>query len=221
MTMDPPVLDHVDDVGAPVTDLAHRTAEMPRSQARQRCRRSVDREAERAELGGRSAAPPPCRRRRRCTGRRPWWASRCERSHERLLERGAEVGIDAHDLAGRFHLRAERGVDVDQLDGREHRRLHCHERARRDEARRPSQLGERSATHDARGQLDHGDAGHLAQERDGAAKRADSPRAHGDSAVHPNLDGCTGRDAERGAEATVGRQSAASRHHRDASGRWP
>ena len=42
----------------------------------------------------------------------------------RLGERGAERRVDAHDLAGRLHLRAEQRVDAGELGEREHRLLH-------------------------------------------------------------------------------------------------
>ena len=42
-----------------------------------------------------------------------------ERRGLRLGERGREVDVEAHDLAGRAHLRAEHGVDDDALLGAE------------------------------------------------------------------------------------------------------
>ena len=54
----------------------------------------------------------PTRRRNRQAGR-----------EKRLVERGAVIPVNAHDLARRFHLRTQEGVDVRHLGEREDRRL--------------------------------------------------------------------------------------------------
>ena len=41
----------------------------------------------------------------------------------RLGEGAAEIAVDAHDLAGRFHLRPEDDVDAGEAGEREHRLL--------------------------------------------------------------------------------------------------
>ncbi len=82
-------------------------------------------------------------------------------------ESDIEVAVDAHHLAGRFHLRAEHGVDlVAEAREREHRLLDADMvgAAGLEVLRLERKAGERFAGHDARGDLGRRHAGHLGDE---------------------------------------------------------
>ena len=87
-----------------------------------------------------------------------------------LAEGHGEVAVDAHDLAGRAHLRPEHRVDAGEAREREHRLLD------RDVvelgASSELEVGEALAGHDLGGDRGDGLADHLGDERHGAARRA-------------------------------------------------
>ena len=74
--------------------------------------------------------------------------------------------VEAHHLAGRFHLRAEHGVDAGEAREREHRLLDRDDACR--SARAEVEAGEAFAGHDARRDLGDRQADHLGDERHGA-----------------------------------------------------
>ena len=89
----------------------------------------------------------------------------------RLHEGQPEALVDAHHLAGRAHLRAERGVDLGEAVERQHRLLHRDVPAGggRSQQALLAQTGQRGAHHDARRHLGQRHAGGLGHERHRAA----------------------------------------------------
>src|SRR3954453_5229824 len=84
-----------------------------------------------------------------------------------FCERHLEGAVDAHDLAGRAHLRAEHGVDAGETRERENRLFHA------DMAGLlllQLEIGKLLAGHDPRGDLRHRRADDLGDERHGARR---------------------------------------------------
>ena len=86
----------------------------------------------------------------------------------RLGERGREVGADAHDLAGRAHLRPEQRVRAGEAVERQHRLLDRDVVAVRIVGQ--VHVGEPLAEHDPAGELGERQPGRLGHERHGARR---------------------------------------------------
>ena len=120
--VDVAVEDAVDAVRPALAHLVDALRRAPAGQERRACRRWRPARSRARSGPWRPRPRRPCR----CpaaTGTRCPPSAACAGADLALAERGGEGGRDAHDLAGRAHLRAEDGVDARELREREHRLL--------------------------------------------------------------------------------------------------
>ena len=159
-------LDEVDDVRLALEDLVddpHRDAQA--GQRRRRAPGGVDREPQRVKALGED------RRRRLVAVAHREEDAAVERQGRagrrlRLAERRREVGGDAHDLAGRLHLRSQAGVGARQAVERQHGFLDAHVLG--DEPLGQGEVAQRLAEDHARRKLGELHTRRLAHERHGA-----------------------------------------------------